>query len=1278
MVRCVYDNRIWGHDVTMRTISALFANLLILLLPGTSVGADRPQLVLQTGSHSRPEALAFDPDGRLLASMSGDGSTIKVWDWAAGHELRTFNKQSVHDVTGTTDLVFTADGSRLIAINSGTVKTWDIITGRELASTTLRDVRHSTQILGAAGGLAATIESDGMGGEPLRIWRAQAGTEIRSLVPTGLILSQDNNKSAGASPDLKSARFLATAFSTDGRFFATCERTSLAVPHAASIRIWQTSTGREERGIQVHESPSAVEDFYEGTRAMAFSGDGRWLALLVRNETSMDPPQIADSVIREGPTAIVDFMLKQKKVVENRVQIWNVSTGEQVLQWSISTTADLGDDGVNHGLLATHALCFTSEGSILAAAVSEDTVKVFGLPSGREIGSWKLASGITSIAVDPPGHVLAVGHMGNTVTLLNLENGQLLRRLDSTVVPSTDIAWSPNGRELRAANQEGAITWDLESGVSRRTVVTSGSPLPAFLDHPGSPLRAFLDRQGRLLGTSSVTDASATLFNASTGIAVSSIRMLDSTRMDLGTFSPDGTLLAIVETRMFGTSPYNMQTPLQARSVLEVILATSDARVRQSSGRDQIQKAIDLLSEEFHRRSLSFGLGSGSALPQLQVKLFDVASGKMLRTLVGDRHYNEGYVALAFSPDGRVLAAVPSQPAMKIEMWEVQSGHRVPFAVELNGFFVSKLVFSPDGRTLVGSLYPTLSHVGTIVLWDATTGKELGTIPVEHGNISALAFSPDGKILAIGSDDATIALCHFDTRRMIRTLTGHTGTVSRLVFRPDGRVLASASEDGSVRLWDVQSGAHLATLLSLTGADWLVTTSDGLFDGSPAAWGQILWRFSEKTLDVAPVEVFLNEFYYPGLLADIASGKRPRPPQQIAEKDRHQPKLELSVDSRNSTVNARTISVRVSIIEAPAGAQDVRLFRNGSLVKMWHGDVLRGQNTATLEATIPLVAGENRLTAYAFNHDNIKSSDAMLVLHRTGANERRGVAYILTVGIDNYANSNYNLRYAVADARDFGAEVKRQQENLGQYERVEVIPLFNDRATKAGILSTLDKLADLSQPEDAVIVYYAGHGTAHNSRFYLIPHDLGYRGKRTELNPEGLERILEHGISDLDLNRAFERLDAARAILVIDACNSGQALEAEEKRRGPMNSKGLAQLAYEKGMYILTAAQSYQAALEAARLGHGYLTYALVEEGLKRQSADFEPRDGVVLAREWLDYAAMRVPEMQTEKVGNGRLLVQEQIHSAKEHSDQRAIQRPRLFYRREVEETPLIVAKSH
>jgi hypothetical protein len=143
-------------------------------------------------------------------------------------------------------------------------------------------------------------------------------------------------------------------------------------------------------------------------------------------------------------------------------------------------------------------------------------------------------------------------------------------------------------------------------------------------------------------------------------------------------------------------------------------------------------------------------------------------------------------------------------------------------------------------------------------------------------------------------------------------------------------------------------------------------------------------------------------------------------------------------------------------------------------------------------------------------------------------------------------------------------------------------------------------------------------------------------------------------------------------------------LEAEEKRRGPMNSKGLAQLAYEKGMYVLTAAQSYQAAQEAARLGHGFLTYALVEEGLKQGAADREPKNGSIDIREWLNFATDEVPKMQEQNtldalrgrgtrivfVGNGR-----EIGVPKTEADARDnIQRPRVFYRREAENNPFVV----
>ncbi len=105
--------------------------------------------------------------------------------------------------------------------------------------------------------------------------------------------------------------------------------------------------------------------------------------------------------------------------------------------------------------------------------------------------------------------------------------------------------------------------------------------------------------------------------------------------------------------------------------------------------------------------------------------------------------------------------------------------------------------------------------------------------------------------------------------------------------------------------------------------------------------------------------------------------------------------------------------------QAGSGARDVRLFRNGSLVKVWRGDVLKGQTATTLEANIAIVAGENRLAAYAFNRDNVKSKDATLSLTGAGSLKRPGTAYVLAIGVNSYSNTQYNLKYAVADADSF-------------------------------------------------------------------------------------------------------------------------------------------------------------------------------------------------------------------------------------------------------------------
>ena len=74
-----------------------------------------------------------------------------------------------------------------------------------------------------------------------------------------------------------------------------------------------------------------------------------------------------------------------------------------------------------------------------------------------------------------------------------------------------------------------------------------------------------------------------------------------------------------------------------------------------------------------------------------------------------------------------------------------------------------------------------------------------------------------------------------------------------------------------------------------------------------------------------------------------------------------------------------------------------------------------------------------RLTAYAFNRDNVKSNDAQLPLTGAESLRRAGTAYIIAVGINEYQNSQYNLKYAVADAESFGDEVRLKSAQVGAF-----------------------------------------------------------------------------------------------------------------------------------------------------------------------------------------------------------------------------------------------------
>ena len=154
-------------------------------------------------------------------------------------------------------------------------------------------------------------------------------------------------------------------------------------------------------------------------------------------------------------------------------------------------------------------------------------------------------------------------------------------------------------------------------------------------------------------------------------------------------------------------------------------------------------------------------------------------------------------------PNPAIIATI-DEDRKSIQVQEVATGREMYRITEHKGD-IWTFAFSPDRKILASG-----SNDATIRLWDAITGNELLTLPTYTNQVFAVAFSPDGKILAGGSvydsqlgRSDLIRLWEIPSGRVLTTLTGHTSTVRVLRFSPDGKTLASSGSDGIILLWDL-------------------------------------------------------------------------------------------------------------------------------------------------------------------------------------------------------------------------------------------------------------------------------------------------------------------------------------------------------------------------------------------------------------------------------------------------------------------------------------------
>ncbi|MET8141625.1 AAA family ATPase [Sphaerisporangium sp. NPDC005288] len=470
-------------------------------------------------------------------------------------------------------------------------------------------------------------------------------------------------------------------------------------------------------------------------------------------------------------------------------------------------------------------------------AFSRDGRLLTGISAGGELRLWDVVRRRLVVApfevgqgshagFTPDTRTLVIASSDGTVRLWDVRHRRFTRSLTRHAAKlNTRLAISRDGRTLAVSAEDGGVLlWDLPRRRQMKTIAgddagrsvsslafsPDGSLLAAggydshvrIWDHAAGD-RPLADLTGHIAQVNSVefSPDGATLASAGSDGVV----QLWSTRGNFlnGRFSP-GITVAFSPARNL----------LAVAEMSDVVLYSMPARRRVATfpGLGHTPMAV-----AFSRDGTLLAVASGDRSDRYgTVRLWDVPRQKLLRTIT--THHHGVMNAIAFSPDGRTLATSAIYDPT-VRLWNPADGS-LRATLEGNGGDpaftrataltqgVQSLAYSPDGRTLaVGSFE------GIVRLWDTRRNSLVGDRLSQPGSVPALAFSPDGRTLATGGGgDTLIRLYDLATRKVSATLHAHTAQINDLVYAPDGATLISASDDMTVRIWKIRDKTLLASL----------------------------------------------------------------------------------------------------------------------------------------------------------------------------------------------------------------------------------------------------------------------------------------------------------------------------------------------------------------------------------------------------------------------------------------------------------------------------------
>jgi len=472
------------------------------------------------------------------------------------------------------------------------------------------------------------------------------------------------------------------------------------------------------------------------------------------------------------------------------------------------------------------------------ATEDEGDLKLWDMATGKQMSTLKDMRMLEAVGFSPDGNLLATS-ADNSIRLWNIAGGQELRRFKGHTELIDILIFSRDGKMLASGGQDQtAILWDPRTG---NLLVTLKGHTKAVTCIAFSP-------DLRKVATGS-DDETVKLWDLATGKELMTLK--EHPAKGLSTppsiwrvaFSPDGTrILAtgnFINVAMWDAATGQALPALEGhRAWINGLAFSPDGKLMATGSGDRTIRVWDVGTWGFVKSltghgnqviELAFSDDSktlASASFDKTIKLWDVAAdpNPLWRPRVN---------FVAYPPDGGKLASAQGQ---ELRIWDTTSWTMIAtFRSETAR--ARSLAYSPDGKILaLGSADKTAR------LWDVNSGLERFVLKGHADTVEAVAFSPDGRLLATASQDKTIMLWDVTTGQQLATLKGHEGGVQGIAFSPDGRLLASASRDTSIRLWDIAARRELTTLRGHTSEAYEVAFSpDGNLLASASADSAIIF-----------------------------------------------------------------------------------------------------------------------------------------------------------------------------------------------------------------------------------------------------------------------------------------------------------------------------------------------------------------------------------------------------------------------------------------------------